>query len=79
MTPKRRVRVQYSGGAAGMALELRERRERVHDFTATSFPRVVAASRPAPASARGWDSGRTAADRADLGRSRLGDRRQLGR
>jgi len=71
--------VQYSGGAAGMALELRERRERVRDFTATSFPRVVAASRPAPASARGWHRGRDAADRADLGRSRLGDRRQLGR
>lgn len=66
-------------GRDDMVLALRDRRARVAAFTARSFPRVVAASRPAPASAHGWDRGRTAADQADLGRRRMAGRRALGR
>lgn len=69
----------HDGGRDAMVVALRARRERVEEFTARSFPRVVAASRPAPASAHGWDRGRVAADGADLGRRRLGERRALGR
>lgn len=68
----------YRGGAAGMAVALQARRERVATFTAQSFPRLTAASRPAPASARGWAHGRDAADRADLGHRRVGARGAIG-
>jgi len=69
----------HQGGAAGVALALRARRTRVEEFTARSFPRVSAASRPAPAGPAGWERGRSAADGADLGRRRLTGRLALGR
>lgn len=64
--------------AEHLAVELRERRARVNEFTASSFGRVSAASRPAPAAATGWADGRTAAERADLGRARLDGRAAIG-
>lgn len=68
----------HQGGAAAMAVALRARRERVTEFAARSFPRITAASRPAPASAQGWARGRDAAERADLGRRRMGPRPAIG-
>lgn len=68
----------HLGGPAGMTVALRARRQQVAELTARSFPRVVAASRPAPAGAQAWNRGRVAADRADLGRRRLDERRALG-
>jgi len=59
-------------------LVLRHRAERVDDFARQSFGRVRAARRPAAAQAGAWHDGSAAAERADLGRSRLGPRRQLG-
>lgn len=68
-----------AGGAGATALALRARRERVREHTARSFPRVTTAARPAPSGGHGWHRGRAAADRADLGRPRVGARRALGR
>jgi hypothetical protein len=58
---------------------LRERDRRVDEFARRSFGRVVAARRPKAATAQGFVAGREAAARADLGRSRVGGRRALGR
>ena len=58
---------------------LRAREQRVEDFARSSFGRVVAARRVSPASAAGWDAGRAAAARADLGRRGMDGPRALGR
>ncbi|MFV0308676.1 MAG: hypothetical protein ACK5OX_13140, partial [Desertimonas sp.] len=65
-------------GVESMAVALRTRRERVHEHTARSFPRVATAARPAPAGVTGWHRGRSAADGADLGRRRVTSRLALG-
>ena len=58
---------------------LRARDRRVDEFSRERFGRIVAARRPKPAIATGWQAGRDAAARADLGRQRVAGRRAIGR
>ena len=58
---------------------LRARDRRVEEFSRERFGRVVAARRPKAATPTGWQAGRDAAARADLGRERVGGRRAIGR
>lgn len=58
---------------------LRARDRRVNEFTRQRWARVSAARRPKPATATGWEAGRQAAARADLGRRRMGGLRAIGR
>lgn len=58
---------------------LRARDRRVEEFSRQRFGRVVAARRPKAATATGWNAGREAAARADLGRDRFEGRRAIGR
>ena len=58
---------------------LRARDRRVNEFTRQRWGRVSAARRPKPATATGWEAGRQAAARADLGRRRMGGLRAIGR
>ena len=58
---------------------LRARERKVDEFARRRFGRVAAARRPAPATATGWEAGRRAAARADLGRQRMGGLRAIGR
>lgn len=60
------------------SLALRARADRVDQFAAESFGRVRTARAPSAAQANAWDAGATAANRADVGRSRVGGRRALG-
>ena len=57
---------------------LRARDRRVEDYSRERFGRIVAARRPKPAIATGWQAGRDAAAQADLGRQRVGGRRAIG-
>ncbi len=66
-------------GGAGTALAVRERRERVDQFAEESWGRVRAAGRPARLSADGYSRGVDAAERADVGRTRLDARTAIGR
>jgi hypothetical protein len=66
-----------AGDAGGVALVLRERAERVDEHAAQSFGRVRAARPPAAAQAAAWRDGSAAADRVDIGRSRLAGRAAL--
>jgi hypothetical protein len=68
-----------SDAGASTALALVERRRRVDEFSAQSFGRVRAARAPGAAQVNGWRAGVAAADRADVGRTRVEGRRQLGR
>lgn len=61
-----------------MALVVRERRAQVDEFAAESWGRVRSASRPAGVTADGYVRGSDAANRADVGRPRLGGRGALG-
>jgi hypothetical protein len=65
------------GVGGGVDLVLRRRAERVDDYARRSFGRVRAARRPAAAQAGAWHEGSAAADRVDIGRTRLGPQRQL--
>lgn len=66
--------------ATGTALPaLRARDRRVEEFSRQRFGRVVAARRPKAAIATGWEAGRDAATRADLGRERVAGRPAIGR
>jgi hypothetical protein len=58
---------------------LRARSKRVDEFARHQFGRVVAARKPAAATATGWAAGRQAASRADLGRRRVVGLRAIGR
>ena len=58
---------------------LRARKKRVDEFARQQFGRVVAARRPKAATVHGFDAGRRAAARADLGRKRVVGLRALGR
>ena len=68
-----------SGDGGSVQLVLRERAERVDDFAAESWGRVRSARPAAAVGADGWRSGTEAADRADVGRTRLAGRRAIGR
>ena len=61
------------------AVALRERTEQVDDFIRVQFGRVRSAAPATPAQATGWHAGAAAAERADVGRARIPDRRALGR
>jgi hypothetical protein len=64
---------------AGPALpDLPGRAAQVRAFASTAFGRVVPASAPAAAVAGGWERGHREASSADIGRSRLAGRRQIG-
>lgn len=67
----------HPSSAALPALRARDRR--VEEFSRQRFGRVVAARRPKAATVTGWDAGRRAAERADLGRRRVGGLRAIGR
>jgi len=58
---------------------LRARDRRVDEFTRQRWGRVTAARRPKPATVTGFEAGRRAAARADLGRRRMGGLRAIGR
>jgi hypothetical protein len=58
---------------------LRARDRRVDEYARQRFGRVVAARRPKPATVVGFEAGRQAASRADLGRKRVGGLRAIGR
>ena len=64
---------------AGVLPMLAARRARVDEFAIGRFGRVRTARAPAAATADGWHAGAQAADRVDIGRTRLGTRRALGR
>ena len=63
----------------GVALVLRERGDRVTEHAEQSFGRVRAARPPAAAQAQAWSDGSEAANRVDIGRTRLAGRAELGR
>jgi hypothetical protein len=75
-TADRAQRHVHPSSAALPALRARERR--VDEFSRQRFGRVVAARRPKAATVTGWEAGRRAASRADLGRRRVGGMRALG-
>lgn len=58
---------------------LRARSKRVDEFSRQRFGRVVAARRPKAATATGWAAGQRAASTADIGRTRVGGLRAIGR
>ena len=66
-------------GGAAMALAVRERRERVDEFADSTWGKVRNASRAAPLDTGGYQRGSSAAERADVGRTRLRGRPAIGR
>lgn len=73
-------RSEHADESAGsLEVALRERTERVDDFVTSSWGRVRSAKPVAAVGVDGWRSGTHAAERADVGRTRLGARRQIGR
>jgi hypothetical protein len=62
----------------GAVLVLRERADRVAEHAEQSFGRVRAARRPAAAQVQAWNAGSAAADRVDIGRTRLTGHGELG-
>lgn len=73
-----RVETERSGHGSTVAVALRDRQARVDDFADREWGRVRAASRPKPVSPEGYERGGEAAERADVGRSRLSGRGALG-
>jgi hypothetical protein len=76
---RHRAEHEFDRGAGSRLPDLPARADRVRAFAATSFGRVVSAGAPSPALAAGWDHGHRAAGRVDIGRSRLPQRREIGR
>lgn len=77
-----RATVEHAAAASGSnttELVLRARRERVDDFATESWGRVRSASRPSAVAPDGFARGVAAAERADVGRTRLAGRTPLGR
>jgi len=64
--------------SSSVEMALRTRRERVDEFAAESWGRVRSARPAASAQAAGWSAGTAAAERADVGRSRLAGRQAIG-
>ncbi len=67
----------HPSSAALPALRARDRR--VEEFSRQRWGRVSAARQPRPATVTGFQAGRRAAARADLGRRRVGGLRAIGR
>jgi len=63
---------------SSMALRLLERTERVDRFVQQELGPIRRARRPATPQAGGWDAGVSAADRADVGRTRISSRPAIG-
>lgn len=76
-TTEEAARHVHPSSAALPALRARDRQ--VADYARQRFGRVVAARRPKPATPTGFDAGRRAAERADLGRRQVGGLRAIGR
>ena len=72
------VEMGPDGEAASVALVLRQRADRVGEHARNSFGRVRSARRPAAAQADAWHDGSAAAEQADIGRSRLAGRAEIG-
>lgn len=70
---------QQAQGRSEMAVALRARREQVDAFVGREFGRTRRAREASGAQAGGWNAGAAAADRADIGRSRLVGRPAIGR
>jgi hypothetical protein len=64
--------------ASSTDLALRERNERVDEFLAQSFGRIRTARRASASQVSGFSAGAAAAERADVGRPRIGGRREIG-
>lgn len=64
--------------ASSTELALRERNERVDEFLAQSFGRIRSARPAGAAQIGGFSAGAAAAERADIGRSKIGGRREIG-
>ena len=76
---RRRVESSVAASeATGTTVALRERTERVDEFVVSEWGRVRSAARPSPVQPTGYSSGVAAAERADVGRSRLRARRAIG-
>ncbi len=73
-----RASKQATDRGAATALAVRERRERVDEFADRTWGKVRSASRSAPLAADGFERGVGAADRADVGRTRLPGRPAIG-
>jgi hypothetical protein len=67
-----------SSSSASTELVLQNRVDRVEEHLLRSFGRVRTARAPSSAQAGGWNAGAAAADRADVGRSRLSARPAIG-
>lgn len=79
MLEKSAERAQRHVHPSGTALPvLRARDRRVDEFSRQRFGRVVSARRPKAATVTGFEAGRRAASRADLGRRRVGGQRAIG-
>ena len=77
-----RATVEAAAAASGPNsndIVLRARRERVDDFAKESWGRVRSASRPSAVAPDGFARGFAAADRADVGRTRLAGYKSLDR
>jgi hypothetical protein len=70
--------VQRTHPSSAALPALRARDKRVEEFSRQQFGRVVAARRPRAATTTGWEAGKRAASRADLGRGRLPEVRAIG-
>lgn len=70
---------QHVHPASSTLPALRARDRRVDEFARQKFGRVMAARRPKAATLTGWEAGRAAASRADLGREQVGGLRAIGR
>lgn len=66
------------GSASSTELAVRERNERVDEFLAQSFGRVRTARPAGAAQIGGFSAGAAAAERADVGRARIGRQREIG-
>lgn len=66
-------------GGAAMAVAVRERRDRVDEFAQQRWGKVRSAGRPSAVAPDGYRAGTSAAERADVGRSRLRGRRAIGK
>jgi hypothetical protein len=76
---RRQVETDVRTAGSSTLPDLAGRAAQVRAFASTAFGRVTAASAPAPAAASGYHHGHAAASSADIGRSRLAARPQLGR
>ena len=70
---------QHVHPASSALPALRARDRRVDEFARQKFGRVVAARRPKAATLTGWEAGRKAASRANLGHQQVGGLRAIGR